>query len=303
MYQEVGDAVVAGLGVGALYALIAMGYTLILAASGVFNFAQGSLVMGGALAMYGLWQVSHVQFIGVLAILAVGGAVVGAITHLVAVLPVTNRRGVRSLTEGTLVTTFGFGLVLNTIAGMTFGYSVQPVNSYVTSQPIDVIGLQIPPIYLVMVGATLVAASIMEVVLHRTRAGLVLRAVVEDAEGAGLAGIRLSRVVLVAFGLAGALAAVAGALLAPISFASIDIGTQLVLLGFAGMAIGGFGSFTGALIGGILVGLTSTVVPIWLPAIYVNLIIYGGMTVVLILRPRGLFGSAGRFGAAALREV
>jgi branched-chain amino acid transport system permease protein len=303
MYQEVGDAVVAGLGVGALYALIAMGYTLILAASGVFNFAQGSLVMGGALAMYGLWQVSHVPFIGVLAILAIGGAAVGAITHLVAVLPVTNRRGVRSLTEGTLVTTFGFGLVLNTIAGITFGYQVQPVNSYVTSQPIDVIGLQIPPIYLVMVGATLVAAIIMEVVLHRTRAGLVLRAVVDDAEGAGLAGIRLSRVVLVAFGLAGALAAVAGALLAPISFASIGIGTQLVLLGFAGMAIGGFGSFTGALIGGVLVGLTSTVVPIWLPAIYVNLIIYGGMTVMLILRPRGLFGSAGRFGAAALREV
>jgi branched-chain amino acid transport system permease protein len=228
---------------------------------------------------------------------------VGAITHLVAVLPVTNRRGVRSLTEGTLVTTFGFGLVLNTIAGITFGYSVEPVNSYITRKPVAVIGLQISPIYLVMVGATLVAAIIMEVVLHRTRAGLVLRATVEDVEGAGLAGIRVSRVVLVAFGLAGALAAVAGALLAPISFASVDIATQLVLLGFAGMAIGGFGSFTGALIGGILVGLASTVVPIWLPAIYVNLIIYGGMTAMLVLRPQGLFGSAGRFGAAALREV
>lgn len=303
MYRQLGEAIIAGLGLGGIYAMIAMGYTLILAASGVFNFAQGSIVMGATLALYGLWQVLHAQFLLVLVVLAVGGLAIGLVTYLVAVLPVTNRRGVRNLTEGTLVTTFGFGLVLNTIAGMAFGYDTTPVNSYVSRSPVSVAGLKISPIYLVMIGVTIVLAVFMEILLHRTRVGLVLRATVDDVTGASIAGIKVSTVVFIAFGAAGALAALAGALLAPISFASVSTANSLVLLGFAGMAIGGFGSFSGALVGGVLVGLVSTVVPVYLPAIYVNLIIYGAMVLMLVIRPQGLFGSAGRFGAAALREV
>jgi len=303
VYREIGEAVIAGLGVGGLYAMIAMGYTLILSASGVFNFAQGSMVMAGTLALYGLWQVAHVQFLLVLVILAIGGLAVGLATYLASVLPVMNRRGIRNLTEGTLVTTFGFGLVLNTVAGMTFGYDTVPVNSYVTRSPISFAGLDINPIYLVMIGATLALAALLELVLHKTRVGLLLRATVGDAVGAALVGIRVGTVVLVAFGLAGGLAVVAGALLAPVSFASVSTATTLVLLGFAGMAIGGFGSFTGALVGGVLVGLISTVVPVFINSLYVNLIIYAVMLVVLVIRPQGLFGTAGRFGAAGLREV
>jgi branched-chain amino acid transport system permease protein len=259
--------------------------------------------MGGTLAVYGLWQVAHIQFLAVIAILATGGLVLGLVTYLAAVLPVSNRRGVRNLTEGTLVTTFGFGLVLNTIAGMTFGYDTVPVNSYVTRSPLNFLGLQVNPIYLIMIAVTIVLAIVMELILHRSRIGLVLRATVDDAVGASLAGIRVSTVVLVAFGAAGALAVVAGALLAPISFASVSTATTLVLLGFAGMAIGGFGSFTGALVGGVIVGLISTVAPVFINPLYVNLIIYGVMLVLLVIRPQGLFGTAGRFGAAGLREV
>jgi branched-chain amino acid transport system permease protein len=69
------------------------------------------------------------------------------------------------------------------------------------------------------------------------------------------------------------------------------------------MAIGGFGSFTGAMVGGVIVGLISTLVPIWVNPLYVNPIIYGAMLVLLVMRPQGLFGTAGRFGAAGLREV
>jgi len=303
VYHELGEAVIAGLGVGGLYALIAMGYTLILSASGVFNFAQGAIVMGGTLAVYGLWQVAHVQFLLVIVVLAIGGVAIGFATYLASVLPVMNRRGVRNLTEGTLVTTFGFGLVLTTLAGMTFGYTTEPVNSYVTRTPIPFAGLQINPIYLIMMGVTVAVAIVLELVLHRTRVGLVLRATVGDAVGASLAGIKVSTVVFVAFGLAGALAVVAGALLAPISFASVGTATTLVLLGFAGMAIGGFGSFTGALVGGVLVGLISTIVPVFVNSLYTNLIIYAVMILLLIVRPQGLFGTAGRFGAAGLREV
>jgi branched-chain amino acid transport system permease protein len=303
VYKQVGEAVIAGIGIGSIYGMISMGYTLILAVSGVFNFAQGSIVMGGTLALFGLWQVAHVGFLLVLLVLACGGIVLGILTYLSTVLPIAARAGTRNLTEGTLLTTFGLGLVLNTIAGMTFGYATIPTNSYVTRSPVSIVGLSISPVYLVMIGAGLALVIVMELVLHRTRAGLIVRAVVEDVEGSSIMGIKVSTAVLSSFGIAGALAAIAGALLSPILLASVNSASSLVLFGFAGMAIGGFGSFSGAAVGGIFVGLTSTVVPVFLNADYANLILYGAVVLFLLIRPRGLFGTAGRFGATSLREV
>jgi branched-subunit amino acid ABC-type transport system permease component len=207
------------------------------------------------------------------------------------------------LTEGTLVTTFGLGLVLNTIAGLIFGYDTKPVKSYISPNPIHMLGLNVAPIYLVMIGITLVVSLLLERGLNRTGLGLILRVTVEDAEGARLGGVGVGKVVFYSFAFAGALAAIAGGLLAPVTFASVANASSLVLLGFAGMAIGGYGSFNGALVGGLLVGLMSTIIPLYLDAQYVNLIIYGLMILVLVVRPKGLFGTAGRFGSAALREV
>ncbi len=303
MYKEFGYAVIAGLGVGGMYAFIALGYTVILAASGVFNFAQGSIVMGGSLVMYWLFDLKGWSVPAVIAIIVAGGALVGMVCHVLSVLPVTNRRGVKNLTEGTLVTTFGLGLVLNTIAGLGFGYNTVPVNSYITRTPVHLLGLNISPIYLVMIGMTLVVSFVLERALNRTGYGLLLRVTVEDAEGARLGGVSVARVVLYAFALGGGLAALAGALLAPVTFASVNNAGQLVLLGYAGMAIGGYGSFQGTLLGGLLVGLISTIIPLYLNAAYISLIVYGLMLLVLVFFPRGLFGTAGRFGSAALREV
>src|SRR5580698_2386070 len=95
-------AVISGVGLGGIYGLIAMGYTLILAASAVFSFAQGSIVVGGSLAMFGLWQVLHWPFLGVVAVVLAGGACVGIAAYLISVWPVTLRRNVHDLTEGTL---------------------------------------------------------------------------------------------------------------------------------------------------------------------------------------------------------
>jgi branched-subunit amino acid ABC-type transport system permease component len=303
VYKELGYAVISGLGVGGMYAFIALGYTVILAASGVFNFAQGSIVMGGSLVMYWLFDLKGWPVAATIALVVAGGALVGVLCHLLSVLPVTNRRGVHNLTEGTLVTTFGLGLILNTIAGMAFGYDTVPVKSYITRSPVHILGLSISPIYLVMIGITLVVSLLLERGLHRTNVGLLLRVTVEDAEGARLGGVNVTKVVAYSFAFAGALAAVAGALLAPVTFASVNNASQLVLLGFAGMAIGGYGSFNGALLGGLLVGLISTIIPLYLNAAYVSLIVYGLMVLVLVVRPRGLFGTAGRFGSAALRAV
>ena len=294
MGEILGLAIVAGIGLGGLYGLIAMGYTLVLAASAVFNFVQGSIVVAGGLAMLGLWQVLGWPFLATAGIVLIGGAGVGLITYLFAVRPIAVRKDVHELTEGTLVSTFGLGLALNSVMALTFGSTVIPVHSYVSTSPIVVFGLPIRPLYIAMIGVTLLIAVVMEVVIRRTRMGLVLRATVQDREGASLCAIHVTRVVFRAFALAGALAAIAGLLMVPATSASAALAPKLTLYGFAGMAIGGYGSFKGALLGGIIIGVASSVAASYIDASFVSVVVYGLVLAILLLRPRGLFGAAAR---------
>jgi branched-chain amino acid transport system permease protein len=301
--REVSLALEAGIGLGALYALVALGYTLILAASGVFNLVQGTIAVAGTMVMLGLWQILGWPILGVAAITLAGGAVIGIVTYFVSVFPLTRRRDVTSLTEGALVTTFALWLMLGSILQVTFGDETLPVNNYVSQTGFKIGGVPIEPIYIVMLGATLFIVLVFEVVLRRTGVGLVLRATVEDNEGARLAGIPVTKVVLVAFAVGGALAGIAGMLMAPITFASPFPSADLSFYGFAGMAIGGFGSFSGAIVGGLLVGVLTNVPAIWVNPSFMSLIVYAAMLLILAIRPAGLFGSPGAFGSARVREI
>ena len=294
----------AGIGIGALYGLVALGYTLILASCGVFNLVQGALVVAGSMVMLGLWQILGWPILAVAAVALLGGAIVGLVTYLISVLPLARfSRGSDALTEGTLVTTFAVWLILGTIITLTFGNATVAVNSYVPVSGISIGGIPIQPIYIVMVGITLVIIGLFEFGVRRTSIGLVLRATVEDTEGARLAGVSVTRVVMVSFATAGALAAIAGILIAPVTFASPYPNSDLAFYGFAAMAIGGFGSFTGAIVGGFIVGILTNVPALWVNSNYMSLIVYGAMLLVLWVRPAGLFGVAGSFGSAKLREL
>jgi branched-chain amino acid transport system permease protein len=143
-----------------------------------------------------------------------------------------------------------------------------------------------------------------EVLLGWTGAGTVMRATFTDLEGASLAGIAVNRVIVRAFVAGCALAAIAGFLIAPLTAASVGIADQFAFYGFAAMAIGGFGSFAGAAVGGFIVGLLRQVPVIWLDPSVAAMLIYGAMVIILLIRPQGLFGSGGSaFGAAAVRDV
>lgn len=303
MGQELGLAIVAGLGLGGMYALVAMGYTLVLASSGVFNFAQGSTVMIGVISLYWLWQLSNWPFLVAMLVIVAAGGIIGILNYVIAVRPVVVRGGTLSLTEGTLVTTLGLGLAINAGAALVFTDETRAVNSYVTESPLSFLGIPIRPIYLVMMAVTVVIAILTELLMRRSTVGLLLRATVLDREGARLVGVPVLKVVLGTFGAAGILAALVGVLMAPVTFASPFVGEQFLLLGFAAMAIGGFGSFAGAFVGGVLVGLISNIVPIFIDPNLTSTALYLVLLVVLLVRPTGLFGAAGGFGAARLREV
>jgi branched-chain amino acid transport system permease protein len=295
--------VISGLGLGGIYAIVALSYTIIVAASGVFNFAIGSIVMGGGLTAYGLSVVLNWPLLGVIGVILAGGAIVGIATYAGSVAPVTRRFGVKGMTETTLVTTLGLGLAFNQIMAIAFGIDTYPDPGYVSGKALLAGGVPIRPVYIVIVCVSILIAGLFEGFLHRSRMGLILRASVEDPEGALLAGISVQKVTLRAFAVGGVLAAIAGFLVVPLTYASSNIATQVGLWSFVGMGIGGFGSFKGALVGGVIAGLITGIGSVYVDSSLVNLVVYGFLVLVLLIRPAGLFGARGGFGAARLREI
>jgi branched-chain amino acid transport system permease protein len=290
------------LGLGAIYTLIAISYTLILSASGVFNFAQAAIVSTGAMASYYLWRHAHIPIVFSLMLSVLGGAVLGVFGERIAVRRFYNNS--ESLTRLTLVSTLGLGLAFSAVLSrLAAGTPSQPVPSYLHPTNWYVGQVPVRSQYVLMFGVAVVLSIALHVTLQRTEVGLTARVAIEDAEGARLLGIRTTRLTVWAFALGGAIAALAGALVAPITNAYPTVGDDLALYGFAAMAIGGYGNFRGAAFGGLLIGLIVGLAPIKIDPSLTGPLVYGLVLAVLLARPAGLFGAPGAFGAAAVREV
>ncbi len=293
--------VVTGLALASIYVLIAISFTLVLAVSGVFNFAQGTVVMGGTVLAFLLGVQFDLPVVVTIAGVAGAGILGGLLTHALAVWPAIGRS--HSFTHTTMLTTIGLATAANAIIALAFGSDSHRVPSYVAEDPIELFGIPLRPIYLLMIAVGICATLGIELLLRRTSVGHMFRATLEDSEGAMLLGIDTRKVIALAFGLAGAMSALAGFLVAPVVAASAFTAQELAFYGFAGMAIGGFGSFAGALVGGLIVGLIAGVTPavtnphLALPLLWVVVV------AVLLVKPAGLWGAAGLFGSARIREV
>lgn len=292
---------VTGLAFASIFVLIAISFTLVLAASGVFNFAQGTIVMLGTILSYFIGVQMGWPALATASAIAALGALAGILNHLFAVRPAIGRS--KSFTHTTMLTTLGLGTGANALVALLFGSDSYRVPSYVSEDPLRMFGIPLRPTYLVMIAVGVVVTIAVELMVRRTAIGHMLRVTLEDPEGARLVGIDTRKVIALSFALAGAMSGVAGYLIAPTIGASAFTAQELAFYGFAGMAIGGFGSFAGSLAGGVLVGLVVGVVPTLgspdaaVPLLWVIII------VMLLIKPGGLWGTAGLFGSARLREV
>jgi branched-chain amino acid transport system permease protein len=293
--------VLSGLALGAILVLISTSFTLVLAASGVFNFAQGTIVMGGSIVAYELAEVFHLPILAVVAVVLIAGAGSGLVIYLAAVRPAAGRS--RSFTHTTMLTTIGLGLAANAGIALIFGGDTKKVSPIVNDIPLLLAGIPLRPTYLIIIVCGLVVTLFTEVVIRRTRIGQVFRVTLEDPEYARLTGINTNLVIAVTFILAGALAALAGFLIAPVIGASAFAGQNLAFAGFAAMAIGGFGSFAGALIGGLIAGMVMGLTPIFTTPFATQPLLWSVVVFLLLIRPGGLLGTAGLFGATKDREV
>lgn len=293
---EVG--LVAGLATGSIYALIALGYNLVLASSGVFNLAQGANVTIGIIGSYVLITRYGLPAPLVVLLMALAGGMLGLLAERIAVRPFMGTP--RHLGEDTLVSTLGLGLAITAIVTLLFGVQVYPMAAYVPGSTLFVGSLGIEPIYIVMIAFTAFVALVTEVLLYVTSAGIIMRATISDREGAELMGVSVGRVIQLSFALSAALGAVSGFLIAPVVYVSVTAGANAAIYGFAALAVGGFGSFRGALVGGLLIGIVSSMIPVFFEPFWAAPIIFVALLIFLAFRPSGLFQ---RGGVGVVRDV
>lgn len=280
--------VVSGIGIGAIVGLFGESFVILYATSGLFNFALGTYLMLGTVASY-YFVVDHQLSLWIaVPLIALVGFLLGLATERVTVRPVMDRTDHPQMSV--VFATMGLALVLQAVTERTFGVTQRPVPSYVSTSPFFIGDVPIRPIFAVMVIAVMVFAISFEVVVRMTALGAVLLATQADREGAELAGISTRTVMFWLFGLAGSIATLSGFLVAPLTLASAHAGSNLLLLGFAAIALGGFSSFSGALVGGMIIGLVNSLTPLfWQPAAS-GPIVFAVLLLVLLLRPQGLFG-------------
>ncbi len=272
------------------YALVALGFVLALNAAGAVNFAHGDLVvLGGAVAVVlGSWTGLPGPLLLPLVALTLGLA--GVIAARVAILPL-----VRRPPEATFVATIALAAMIEQGLTVTLGAAPRTAPAFAGSGVAEIAGFALgrQPLAIVVVGAVLVVA--VWFLLERTQTGRRMRAVAADRYMARAVGIPVGRYVTLSFALAGALAGIAGFLLGHQFLVSPTQGGGHMLKAYIAVALGGWGSVPGALVGALAIGGFETVVSIWLGDAWASAALYVVVLAVLTLRPSGLFGEpAGR---------
>lgn len=276
----------AGLAVGAVYALVAITYNIPLSQSGVFNFAQGEIVVLGAfLAWFTMGEHGWPWWAAALFGACACGAV-GFVEELVAIRPVLRFRG----GHGMLVTTVGASVVISGLLQATWSATPKSLNFFGGQNAFTFLGGRAEPVDVWLLCIAVVLAVAMHLVSRYTSWGLSGRAANDDPEAATAKGINVAALRTGAFAVAGALAGLLGPVIGPEIGIDDSVGITLTIFGFVALAAGGFGSYIGCLIGGLAVGLIQSIASRYLGVDYPPLILFGVLLAILLLKPTGLLG-------------
>jgi branched-chain amino acid transport system permease protein len=274
-----------GITSGALYALTAMGFTLVFNATQIINFSQGQLVMLGgmtAVALHGAGLPLWSCFVGAVAIVTV----VAIGFERIAIRPLL-RKGVLAQ----IIATVGASFVFETGAMLLWGRNAVGLPAFSGEEPLGVAGATIVPQTLWILGLTIVIVIALQFFYRKSLFGKAIRACAVDPVAARLQGISYKRVVVFSFALTGAISAAAGVMITPISFMSYHSGSLLGLKGFAAATLGGLGNPVGAVVGGFALGIIEALGVGVVSAGYKDVIAFVILLLVLFLRPAGLLGA------------
>jgi branched-chain amino acid transport system permease protein len=281
-----------GLSLGAIYALIALGYTMVYGTLQLINFAHGEVYMMGAFAALYIarWTgvADHPTLPGVAVVL------VGAMAFCAALGVTIERLAYRPLRKSTrlnmLITAIGMSLLLQNVALLSFG-ALQDFPSLLPETKWVIAGVQVRSNDVLILGVTVVLMTVLTLIVERTQVGRAMRAVSHSRDAAALMGIPVDRIVMATFAIGSVLAGAAAFLVAMDKHTiRPDMGMTSGLKAFVAAVLGGIGSIPGAVAGGLLLGLAETLVSGYLASTYRDAIAFLLLIVILLYKPSGLFG-------------
>jgi branched-chain amino acid transport system permease protein len=281
-----GQALVSGLLIGGIYALVAAGLTLIFGVMKIVNFAQGNLLTLGMYASFWLFTLYGID--PYLSILLVGPLMfgVGFLMQKIAIEPILGEPD-----HNQLLLTLGIGLLIQNGILALWGASFRNATLWYSNVNYLVgdVAISLPKV-IAFVGALLML-GLLYLLLEKTDLGRAMRAAAEETEGSLLVGVNVRNIYALAFGIGAACAGVAGALILPFFYVSPDVGDLFILTAFIVVVLGGMGSMAGSLVGGLMVGIAESIGAVVMPGSMKQVLLFGIFILVLLLRPTGLFGS------------
>lgn len=284
------DLVIVGLSIGMVYGLVALSISFVYSGLDIVHFAHGEIYMVGAFIGVVLFQRLGLNYPLLIVASMILTGVVGVVIERLFYRRLTQGGGGYTVAGmGMIICGFGMSIVLQNVAFLIWG--AKPLPFPVSfGMPIEMGDLTLPRSYLWIVSAALVLMIVLHLFLKKTRLGLSVRAVAHNKEIAFLMGINVPLMISVIFGIGCALAAAAGVLIGPINYVQVLMGLGILIKAFAAAVVGGFGNLPGAVLGGLLVGVTESLGAGYVSGSYKDIYAFLLLIIVLMVKPSGILG-------------
>lgn len=274
---------------GGVYALVAIGITIVFGVMKIINFAMGSYLMVGMYLTYMCYQLMSLETYLLLPFVLVIQALVALVTFKLCVGP-SLKRG----SSVALLVTLGLGMVIQNVVQVIFGTLPLTVPSSIKYASISIGPLSIAYPRLIALAVTLIVVAFVNYLMNKTLMGRAMRATSENLEVAQILGINAQRIYIIAFVMGITMAGIAGLLLTPVYLITPNVGNIFRTTGIMAVVMGGLGSIKGSLICGLMIGVIESVVATFVAADYGPIGIFILFLIILFVRPQGLFGERGR---------
>lgn len=285
--MQVLQFVIDGLLLGGVYAAVGMGFALVFGIMNVINLAHGALIMLGAYVTFWLWKLFGIDPFLIIPISMASIFVVGWLMQRYLINYV-----IRAPMLITFLMTFGLELLIVDLALNFFSADNRSVTTALSGAPVHFAGITLQVVHFITFGIALVLTVLLALFLDHTRTGNAIRATSMDLDAARLVGIRIGRVYALTYALGGAAAGAAGSLIILNYSMNPGGGEFYTLIGFVVCVLGGLGSISGALVGGLTFGVVQSLSQAYIGPAFQNAIAFGLLVVILLIRPSGILGKA-----------
>jgi branched-chain amino acid transport system permease protein len=281
------QALVSGILIGGVYALIGIGLTIIFGVMRIINFAHGDLLMVGMYMTYFLYTLLHVDpFLSIFITIPLM-FLYGAFLQKFVI-----NRVLSALPQNQILLTIGLGLIMSNTVMLAFTSDYKILTTKYSSSSVKLLGISISSPLVISFAITIAITLALTWFFRETNTGQAIRATAQDREAATLMGINVRKMSIIAFGLGAALAGTAGALIAPTYYIFPQVGSVFTLKAFVITVLGGMGSVTGAMMGGVLIGIAESIGGAYLGSGWKEVVVFVLFLLVLLFKPSGLRGKS-----------